>query len=259
MKDDKLENDIKKKLNDFFIKKTKKKFRTENKELKDCEYTTKELDLDKEIENDNKMRSRLKIQNTIKKLDIWDTENLLVDKKNNFSDYKIFIENKIKDIKGGWEDSLKSTINHAKECKRKNTMISNSDSLINFKNPKNINSSLEKQYIPDFLNDEEKEQISILLQNIKIFRQKFDFGVFKIKNNSDHNKDFQNLNSIETNNYDFINNTNVANNEISKKNSKLNLNTEYNLKNTEYNNQSISNNEITSFAFSTDPKFSIFE
>lgn len=208
-------SNIKAKLNNLFIYNifTKKKKKDElnelekkkKDELQDCAYTQKELDIDGEIESENKKSLDNNLESAIKKLDIWDTEHL-IDRKNNYlNGIKNYVENSFGNMKSIWTKRRTSTIN----CSKDSPSILN-NSIMNLsprKKPyfqaeedylKNSKKAIEakKNNLPGFLDKEELDQICILLQNINIFRRKFNFNIFKDKVNKemDTNNDKKSLN-----------------------------------------------------------------
>lgn len=167
-----------------------------NKDLQDCIYTKEELDVDAEIQLED--FKKLDIESTIKKLDIWDTQHLIEKKSNILTKFKTFIESNIGNLKERWaknrrksetsksrENNLHNSINNSNSkllsSNKKNNKLHD---LLTGKNNKNIHEDLHnsqnqiEDHLPNFLDSDEKDQICILLQNINIFRKKFDFNIF---------------------------------------------------------------------------------
>lgn len=176
----------------------------EEKELKDCIYTNEDLDIDAEIRLDDLRRTD--IESAIKRLDIWDTEHLIEKGPNTMNLFKTFVENNFGNLKERWANNRKID----KSLIRGDTYrtINNSQNKILNQNGKKQEDKISTSKLVtehddnhdiyhDFLDGEEKDMICILLQNINIFRKKFDFNIF-IKNSED--KKIENLNNFTANN-----------------------------------------------------------
>jgi len=213
------------------------KERNSHLEFKDCVYTKEEIDIHSEIQLENLKKANF--ESTIKNLDNWDSEHLIENKSKLINNFKLLIESKFSNFRERWTSNykksdlhnqkidlnssvsstnknLKSSPNHksnsklidviknigAKNNKRGNIDSSYNSDHDNEKHNNDMNPNENK--LPDFLEDEERDQMCILLHNIHIFRKKFDFNIFI--------KKYENKKSVlETNN-----NTNMENFEISK-------------------------------------------
>lgn len=235
--------DLNSKFNDpkyFLEKKYIKNIQSKKEEIN---FSEKDLPTYKETEKDENKRDENQMNCLMRNLDFWDSENTINKPYNAIHSFKGLITSSINTLKERRDigskkkletlNTIKTQERHEKEymdkinaeemelMERQKAMEKERDILQSEKKRIKISDSPEKSNVVDFLERDDYDQICIILRNITIFRQKFDFNIFlpekKIKKDYENNQTPE-LTLEKYDNFSFKNENN--NNNLSNLNEK---------------------------------------